>query len=236
MTSGCLWDRWTTKARCGEACLCFALLLAGPATARGQNAATEPVVSFTLDFPGSEPDHYAISVAADGRGTYESTGRVSAQAASGDTFRREFTLSEANRGRVFDLAKRAHYFEGTLDSKKKGLASTGVKTLAYRDARTSTQASYNYSFIPPVQDLTQLFQNLSTTLEFGHRLEYYHRYQKLALDEETKRMEEMARDKELVEIGAVAEILRQVANDTSVINVVRLRAQRLLAQSESSSP
>ena len=41
-----------------------------------------------------------------------------------------------------------------------------------------------------VQQLTQLFQSLSTTLEFGRRLEYFHRYQKLALDEELKRMED----------------------------------------------
>jgi acyl-CoA reductase-like NAD-dependent aldehyde dehydrogenase len=67
------------------------------------------------------------------------------------------------------------------------------------------------------------------TLEFGRRLEYDHRYQKLALDAELKRMEEMAKSKNLDELQAVGPILSQIAADTSVINMVRARAQRLLA-------
>jgi len=75
-----------------------------------------------------------------------------------------------------------------------------------------------------------MLQNLSTTLEFGRRLEYYHRYQKLGLDEELKRMEDMAKDNELLEVAAVASILQQIASDPSVINADRARAQRLLAR------
>jgi hypothetical protein len=37
-------------------------------------------------------------------------------------------------------------------------------------------------------------------------LEYFHRYQKLALDEELKRMEEMANENSLQELGAVVPI------------------------------
>ena len=79
-----------------------------------------------------------------------------------------------------------------------------------------------------MQQLTQLFQNLSATLEFGRRLEYFHHYQKLALDEELKRMEEMAKQNGLIELSALGPILQQIANDNSVINPVRARAQRLL--------
>ena len=58
-----------------------------------------------------------------------------------------------------------------------------------------------------MQELTAIFQNMSSTLEFGRRLEYFHRHQKLALEEELKRMEEMAKDKSLGEVQAVAPIL-----------------------------
>ena len=126
------------------------------------------------------------------------------------------------------MAKRAHYFQGDIDSKKRNLASTGSKTLAYKDDQRSTQATYNYSSLAAVQELTQLFQNLSATLEFGHRLQYFHHYQKLALDDELKRMEETAKQNGLTELAAVAPILQQIANDNSVINPVRARAQRLL--------
>src|SRR5205085_5598141 len=90
---------------------------------------------------------------------------------------------------LIDLAKRAHYFDGKIDSKKKGNAPTGTKTLAYKDDKRSSEGTYNYSPNAAVQELTGTFQGLSTTLEFGHRLEYYHPYQKLALADELKRME-----------------------------------------------
>ena len=135
--------------------------------------------------------------------------------------------------RVFDLAERAHYFQGEIDSGKKSLASTGVKTLTYKDSGRSTSATYNYSPVAAVQQITQLFQSLSVTLEFGRRLEYFHRYQKLALDEELKSMEEMADQKDLEEMAAVVPILQRIVTDTSVINPVRARAQRMIERAGS---
>ncbi len=231
MASGSIRQILWACYRRGSWWLCLALAAGCVLPGRAQKpagTATLPVVTFTFDFPGSQPDHYVISVAADGRATYDSDGKLSLQSEIGDAFRLEFTISQPNRARIFELAKRARYFAGEIDYKKHGLASTGVKTLAYKDAERSAEATYNYSALPPVQELTQLFQNLSTTLEFGRRLEYYHRYQKLALDEELKRMEQMAKDNSLEELSAVAPILRQIAADPSVINVVRARAQRLL--------
>jgi hypothetical protein len=186
-----------------------------------------PTVTFTCDFPGSEPDHYVISVSDAGGSSYDSNSKLN-ESAEGEAFHSEFVVSDSARSRVFDLAKRAHYFEGDIDSKKKNLASTGVKTLAYKDAQKNTHATYNYSPLPAVEDLTAFFQSLSTTLEFGHRLDYYLRYQKLALDEELKRMEEMSNSGGLEEISAVAPTLQKIADDPAVIKVVRARAQRLL--------
>jgi len=201
-------------------CCCIPVSAQQPAT-----------VTFTLDFPNSEPDHYVISVSSDGHANYESNGKLSPDAED-DGYRLDFLLSPATRARIFDLAKRAHYFQGDIDSKKRNLASTGSKTLAYKDDQRSTQATYNYSPLAAVQELTQLFQNLSATLEFGHRLQYFHHYQKLALDDELKRMEEMAKQNGMVELAALVPILQQIANDNSVINPVRARAQRLLERSE----
>ena len=194
-----------------------------------------PTVTFTCDFPGSEPDHYVIAVSEDGSASYDSESKLSPESDESDSFHLDFTVSQAARVRVFDLAKRAHYFEGEIDSRKKNLASTGAKTLAYKDAQKSTHATYNYSPLPPVQELTAFFQSLSATLEFGHRLDYYLRYQKLALDEELKRMEEMSNSGGLEEILSVAPILEKIKDDPSVINVVRARAQRLLQAARSKS-
>ena len=185
-------------------------------------------VTFTLDFPASQPEHYSIRVQSDGSARYQSSGRLSADSDDTDSFDLDFTVVAETWQKIFELAAKAGYFQKDVDSHHKGLAFTGKKTLGYKDTRRSGESTYNYSAYPAVQDLTTLMQSLSATLEFGHRLQYDHHYQKLALDEELKRMEEMARTNQLVEVAAIQPILNQIIADPSVINVTRARAQRLL--------
>ncbi len=186
-------------------------------------------VTFTLDFPGSQPEHYSISIQSDGPSHYDSSGKLSPDSDVTDSFGFDFTASPDFRQKIFALAAKAGYFQKDLDSHHKNLAFTGKKTITYKDAKRHGQSTYNYPAQPPVQELTSLLQGLSATLEFGHRLHYDHRYQKLALDEELKRMEEEAHAGTLVELSAVAPILKQIVEDPSVMNVSRARAQRLLA-------
>src|SRR4029077_11143256 len=67
------------------------------------------------------------------------------------------------------------------------------------------------------------------TMEFGRRLIYLHKYEKLALDNQLKRMEELQRGDGLGDVQAIAPVLKDIANDSSVMNVSRARALRLLA-------
>jgi hypothetical protein len=195
-------------------------------------APDQPAVTFTLDFPGSQPEHYSLRVQADGAAHYGSTGRLSPDSDETDNFDLDFTASPSTRQKIFDLAAKAGYFQKDLDSHHKKIAFTGKKILSYKDAKRSGESTYNYSSQPAVQELTNLFQNLSSTLEFGRRLHYDHRYQKLALDEELKRMETIARTNPLVELTAIAPILQGIVSDSTVVNVSRARAQRLLAQAD----
>ena len=204
------------------------LLILLPALAFPQSKGDSATVSFTLDFPGSLPSHYSIEVHRSGASRYESSGRSSDETQRQDDFTYDFTMSEATRQKVFDLAAKAEYFQKDVDAHRKNMAFTGKKKLAYKDGARSGETTYNYSQNVSVQELTDLFQALSATLEFGHRLEDDRRYQKLALAEELKRMEETARNSPPMEIQAIAPILQQIVNDPGVINVTRARAQRLL--------
>ena len=205
------------------------LLIFTSIVACSQTEAQGPaVVVFTSDFPASQPEHYSIRVQSDGSARYHSSGRLSPDSDPTDNFDLNFTAAAETRQRIFELAAKAGYFQKDVDSHHKNLAFTGKKTLSYGDARRSGESTYNYSPNPAVQELTSLMQNLSATLEFGHRLQYARQYQKLALDEELKRMEELARSNELVEVTAIQPILAQIVADQSVINVTRARAQRLL--------
>jgi hypothetical protein len=216
---------------------CLVLWLALPLIHAQQTAST---VTFTCDFPGSDPAYYEVSVSSDGHGSYSSRSAPPSSDSdspsdpattrpAADVYHAEFVVSQSTADRIFDLASRAHYFAGELDSRKKKLASTGAKTLSYQASGKNTHATYNYSPIPAVQDITAILQGLSATLEFARRLEHDLRYQKLALDEELKRMEEMAVAGSLTELSAAAPILRKIADDATIMNVSRSRAQRLLA-------
>jgi hypothetical protein len=218
----------TQKPRFGHRPLtlvgCIALLWILPL-----RAADPATVTFSLDFPGSDPDHYSISLQSDGHAHYECSAKISLESEDRETYQTEFNFSDATRARVFDLAAQAHYFSGKIDSGNHKLANTGAKKLAYKDGQRESTAAYNFSPQRAVQQLTALFQGVAATQEFGRRLTHNRRYQKLALDEELKQMEDQARRGDLVELQAVKPILQEIYDDTSVLNVVRARAQRIMA-------
>lgn len=221
---------WSTAASTigrGKVQLFSSILALFFAVAAG-NAADMASVSFSLDFPNSSPEHYAIMLQSDGRAHYESNGRISNDSDARDDYQTDFNFSDSTRDQIFKLAKDARYFSGKMDSGNKKLAFTGAKKLAYSDGQRASSAEYNYSAVAPVQQLTSLFQNVSATLEFGRRLSYYHRYQKLALDDELKRMEDQARQGQLAELQAVKPVLQRIYDDNSVMNVVRARAQLIM--------
>ena len=206
---GCLASFWSLPVRAAE-----------PAT-----------VTFSLDFPHSDPERYSIAVQSDGHARYECSAKISDDSDDSDdreTYQTEFTLSAATRARIFDLAAQAHYFSGKIDSGNRKLAFTGAKKLTYKDVQRESSTAYNFSSLVPVQQLTTLFQSVSATLEFGRRLAHDHRYQKLALDEELKRMEEQSRQGDLIELQAVKPVLQEIYEDNSVMNMVRARAQRII--------
>jgi hypothetical protein len=202
---------------------CLALLCSLPTL-----AAEPATITFSLDFPNSDPEHYSVKLQSDGHARYECSAKISADSDDRETYQIEFTFSDATRARIFDLAAQAHYFSGKIDSGNRKIAFTGAKKLVYKSGPRESAAAYNYSSVPAVQQLTTLFQSLSATLEFGRRLAHYHRYQKLALDDELKQMEDQLRRGDLIELQAVKPVLQEIYDDTSVINVVRARAQRIM--------
>src|SRR5258706_2602880 len=212
----------------GSQVLCLLVFLVAMLHSQTVTVQEQATVSFTLDFPASIPAHYSVQVQSDGKAHYESRSKVSSESDETDSFDYDFTISPAAREKIFELTAKAGYFHKDLDSHRKNLAFTGKKTLGYKDERRNGESTFNYSANVTVQDLTSPFQGLSATLELRHRLEYSLRYQKLALAEELKRTEESARMSHPVELQAIAPILQQIVADSSVMNVTRARAQRLL--------
>jgi hypothetical protein len=217
--------RTTRRFGASQSALIVCCILLGSIPARAAEPAT---VIFSLSFPGSDPESYSISVQSDGHAKYESSGKISSDSDDSENYSTNFTISGTTRARIFDLAAQAHYFSGKIDSGNHKLAFTGAKKLIYSDGQRTSNAEYNFSSLQPVQQLTALFQAIGATLEFGRRLIYFHRYQKLALDDELKRMEAEARAGDLSELDAAKPVLQEIYDDSSVINVVRARSLRIM--------
>lgn len=188
-----------------------------------------PLITFTFDFPQSSPEHYVLSVDSSGKASYTSGQQPKSADDADQSFHYEFQLSDATRNQIEQLSQRANYFQGNLEHGKGRIANTGMKTLAYKDGQRSSSASFNYTSNPAAQELTRIFQSISATMEFGERLEHFHKYQKLALDEELKRMEDMVKGNSLMEVQAIAPILKRIVADQTVVNHTRARAERILS-------
>lgn len=191
-----------------------------------QKFTPEPVVSFSLELPGAVPPYYSVSVEGTGKAAYRSSPVPGDML--GDPYIMKFVISQPARTRIFQLAKKLHYFKGDYEYRKGRLANTGIKTLYYTDEKTNNSTTYNYSSNPDIEELTRLFQGISSTLEFGRRLQYYYDHQKLGLDDELKRMEQMAQEGELDELQAVSPILQKIASDPEVMHIDQEHARNLL--------
>jgi hypothetical protein len=196
-----------------------------------------PTITFQFEFPGANPSHYAISLDTTGRSAYTSTSPQDAntgfaapgQQPTGEPYVTKFTLSAATAEQIFNLAKRLKNFDGKFDYTKTRVANTGAKTLIYADPARHFETTFNYSQNQDATELARIFQNLSSTLEFGHRIEHDMRYQKLALEDDLRQLQDAVSHNNATEARLLAPILQKIVNDPSIMHIARKRAQDLLA-------
>jgi hypothetical protein len=194
-----------------------------------------PTVTFNCLWEAATPQLYTITARSTGTAHYVSgnPARKSddpAQAADPD-YTLEFTLSSPGAAKVFVLATQARYFDGDFDYKKR-VANTGAKTLTYADLTRHFQTTYNWSENAAIDQLTSYFQGISATIEHGRKLQFLHRYDKLGLEAHLKGMEDEAQSHYLAELQIIAPTLESIANDSSVLNIARQRARRLLQRAK----
>lgn len=201
-----------------------------------QNASQErnpPVPTITFDnyWPAARPQNVTITVKSDGPATYLSRNpdvAPGSDRAQDPDYHVEFTMSAADRNKIFQLAEKANYFHGDFDFRKHAMANTGRKTLTYADIQRHFQTVYNYSENKAIEQITAIFQNISTTMEHGRRLAFLHKYDKLGLDAEMKATESDAQNHQLAEVQAIAPVLQNIVDDPTVLNIARQRARKIL--------
>jgi hypothetical protein len=189
-----------------------------------------PTVTFSFHWPSIQPHDYVISVDSSGDAAYQSwmAEPTAEQSINGDPYMVKFTVSAATRDRMFVLARQLNYFNGDFEFHKHRVAWTGDKTLAYADPDKQYQTTYNWSENPGIEQLTELFQGISATIESGRRLERLYHFDPLGLDEELKNLERLVLDHRAVELQVIEPTLQKIADDYRVMNIARQRARHVL--------
>lgn len=183
-------------------------------------------ITYTLDWPEAHPSHYRIKVESSGEAVYESLPDATTDPA--DKYQTQFVMSSELRDRIFALAQKANYFDGKFNYTKSKIANTGQKTLDYTDGSKHFQSTYNWSENPTIQELTDIFYGISNTMESSSKLEYLKRFDKLGLPDELLSMLQLRSEGHLLELQTIAPLLRQIAQDSSLMNLARQRAQQLM--------
>lgn len=151
-------------------------------------------------------------------------------AESGDTdpVEQDFMMSEANLQQIFQLAKATDYFQGQFETKTRNVAKTGAKTLEFHSPSLNTLTTYNFSPNLDIQQLTKLFQSIATTIDYGRKLAFQYRFDKLGMDSRLKELVDLHATGRAVELQIIEPVLRKIADDDGVMHVARMQAKQLL--------
>ena len=190
-----------------------------------------PTITFDRVWEEYKPQNVDITIQATGSAKYISRNPFTPpeQAGQDADYLLEFTISQRNQERLFRYAREANYFNGDFSYKKHAVASTGKKTLTYADSDRYFETTYDYSDNKAIQQITDIFQGISNTIECGRKLQYLRRFDKLGLEAELKAMEDAAASHSLDELQIIVPTLQSLAEDPAILNIARQRAQRLLA-------
>jgi hypothetical protein len=221
----------------GVLIVCSALSFAQSANTPTTTAAkTQAEVSFQFERTGLAVPRYTLRLREDGMGNYQADqAEIPATATSmrgqaAQHIDRPINLSQATVAKVFKAARALNYFNVECESKAKNIANTGKKTLSYTGADNSGSCTYNYSENKTVDTLTDIFFGIASTLDEGRRLEFLHRYDRLGLDAEMISFAQEVDAGRALELGTISPTLASIADDTALIQRVRLKAQKMLEQ------
>jgi hypothetical protein len=224
----------------------LAVFFAHPAPISAQNPAPNPAPARTVSLEFSEPDlipaNWTLEIHPDGSGHFRSR-RGSAPRMDGEWIEpadldREIRVSSRFAAHVFEVAAAERYFQKDCESHAK-VAFTGTKRFRYfgpgsgPDSGANTDppvCTFNYSKYKDLQDLSDEFQSVATTLIEAARIERLRQHDRLGLDHELQSLSEMARDGRATELIAIHDELVSLANDESLMERIRRRARELLAK------
>jgi len=185
-----------------------------------------PTVLFSSVLWGADPAYYSIALDSVGTATYESL--PASVGENGVPYTMEFQVSDRTRRIAFNLAQGLDFFSGLKGEPPPSAQTSRVRTLGYIDTTYNNRFTYGAPSNPDLEEITEVFEELSETFESGRRLSYLEQHEKGALAPELDRLETQTKRRHLREFQALTPILRGLAEDRTLGAGVRNQAGELL--------
>lgn len=191
----------------------------------------EQVVQVDFSNPALSPSHWTLTIHPDGRAHFRSQHSVAPAGSppmDAPDVDRDLRLSAPFAERVFAVARHHKFFNAECESRLK-VAFQGLKRLSYSGPDGQGSCEFNYSKDREIQSLGDALVGVAATIIEGARLVKLEQHDRLGLDREMELLSAGAADGRFNEMGAIREILGQLAKDDAVLERVRKRARALLA-------
>ena len=198
----------------------FSLLLALSSWAQSEPAAP-PSITFTKEFPGSQPPYLSLTVRENGEALYR-TGPEEKPI--------EFQLSAGSAEEIFSLARKLDFFRAARLESGRKVAQMGKKTFASTNGSEPAEVSFNHTENPDALALTSLFERLSQTQQHLQKLEYLLRFDRLGIVKELLQLERNLDQGRLFEPTLLLPLLEKVQSNKSLVNVAQSRAAQVIAK------
>jgi hypothetical protein len=203
-------------SRCEEARMKLGALLLLCAVAA---AAETPILTFTKQFPGSQPAYESITITK--------TGAIEYKESPADDQPVRANMPDPDVNAMFDMAAKLDYFHTPLESGLK-VAKTGKKTFTYDDgAGKTSKADFNYSQIVIAQQLLDRFEWIGQSERAYISLERTAQFDKLGVNDSLAEIEALWLNKQLAAPLQFIPLLTKIASHESYMHLVRDRAARL---------
>ncbi|HTU42336.1 MAG TPA: hypothetical protein VMF10_11560 [Candidatus Aquilonibacter sp.] len=205
-----------------------------------KNGLAFATVVFTHSFATETPRFYSVAIDSTGSATYQSAPTSLEQ--TGVPYTLEFTASPPVRDKVFRIVGALRFFRPPVLGLQQPVQSESANTLTFRegnlnpaDINNDNVITFHSSKNPGVQQLTDLFESISETLEFGRQLTYLREQRSPGINMELRQMQDLARRGRLSEVLVVAPVLKEIASDTTIDKTARTRASAILKYAQANN-
>jgi hypothetical protein len=207
--------------------LALPLLLASAASATPPGAG---VFTYRRIFKSSSPEFIEIKIREDSDvATYE------IRQLDEDPGATPFEVSQALRGKIFELIAQLHYFKGLDIDVHRKIANLGEKTFRWERGADSNEIQFNYTVNTEAAKLLQICEGLARQQELVELLQRRMKYDRLGVNDALLQLETDFSKGVLPEAQKVLPILDQIAGDYRFVEIARQRARALAEKIRHSS-